>query len=172
MDMDDKIKTAELKGRYICNSFLTDYLLKLKKGFITTTFTSDPYDPADIIYTASNGAPLAVEVKVRTKSYPRFMYEVYKSKRLEEYKRQGYTIIYCNIVEDNNSIIFWNVTNINKMKGVIKDTSICPSTTCGYNPFLKEKECYYLPSSAAFLISDCSIYINRYKELTESAICQ
>lgn len=166
--MTNSFTNSENYGRYVVNSYLLDHLTRLNKPVQSVYFTQDVYDPADIIYSHPNGTNTAVEVKVRHSEYPTYIYEETKNDRLEKYRSQHYYILYANVVEPNETLYVWNVTNPQKVKGVSYNTITAPSTTCGDNSYIKEKDVYYLPADSAFIKADCSTYINRYKELTNA----
>ncbi len=166
--MTNSRENFESYGRYVVNSYLQDHLTRLNKPVQSIYFTQDVFDPADIIYSHPNGTNIAVEVKVRHSDYPTYIYEESKDSGLEKYRNQHYFILYANVVESNNMLYVWNVTNPQKVKGVSYNTITAPSTTYGLNPYIKEKDVYYLPADSAFIKEDVSTYINRYKELTNA----
>lgn len=156
---------SEEYGRYVVNAYLQDKLLSQNNGFKTITFTQDPYDPVDILYTTVKDKKIAVEVKVRGKFYKDFIYEQSKAAGLEKYKEEGYQLVYANVVEENQRIYFWNVTDISKIGGAYKSYCPCPSSSYAANPYIKDKCVYNLPVSSTFLQDDISAYLDRYNQL-------
>ena len=154
-------------GRYVANQYIVDSSTTKGSKILTSTFTVDPYDAADILYTFEGYGKYAVEVKTRNGIYPTYFYEVTKDNRLQEYRKQGYTLIYANVIEDNNKLYMWNVTDITKVKGV--ETKLAPCFVSTYNnPTITGKFVYTLPVSSAFINVDATEYINQYKQLTNA----
>lgn len=88
-------------------------------------------------------------------------YEQSKDKGLQEYRKQGYTIIYANICEDTGRLYMWNVTDLTKVKGV--KTTVAPCFASIYtNPVIVAKPIYELPVSSAIINADVKEYINQY----------
>ena len=154
-------------GRYVANRYITDSTITKGTNIVTTTYTSDTFDPADILYTFEGDKKIAVEVKVRNGEYNGYFYELTKDNRLEQYKQQGYTIVYANIIEDNQRLYMWNVTDITKVKGV--ETRVAPCFVSTYdNPQLAPKFLYVLPVTSAFVNVYATEYINDYKRLSNA----
>ena len=154
-------------GRYVVNRYITDSSIIKGNNIATTTYTVDTFDPADILYTFTGDKKIAVEVKVRNGEYTDYIYEVSKDKRLQEYREQGYTIIYANLIEDNQRLFMWNVTDLSKVRGV--QTKVAPYFVSTYdNPKLAPKMVYTLPVTSAFVNVDATQYINDYKTLSNA----
>lgn len=152
---------SENYGRWVVSSYIANSAKSKGNDNFQVTFTSDPFDPADILYTFEGFGKYAVEVKVREKEYPTMFYERSKDKGLQEYKQQGYTLIYANVCEDTGKLYMWNVTDLNKVKGV--KTTVAPCFASTYSkPIVIAKPLYELPLTSAFVNADVTNYINQY----------
>lgn len=75
--------------------------------------------------------------------------------------KQGYTILYANVVEDTGRLYMWNVTDLNKVKGI--KTTVAPCFASIYNnPVIVAKPIYELPLTSAFVNADVKSYIDQY----------
>lgn len=154
-------KTSEQYGRWVVSSYIANSAREKGNNDFQVTFTADPFDPADILYTFEGFGRYAVEVKVRDREYPTMFYEVTKDKGLQEYRQQGYTIIYANVVEDTGKLYMWNVTDLSKIKGV--KTTVAPCFASIYtNPVIVAKPIYELPLTSAIINADVKNYIDQY----------
>lgn len=152
---------SEKYGRYVVNSYISNSARAKGNNDFKVTYTSDTFDPADILYTFEGFGKYAVEVKVRDKEYNTMFYEVSKDKGLQEYKQQGYTLIYANVVEDTGRLYMWNVTDLTKVKGI--KTTVAPCFASIYsNPVIVAKPLYELPLTSAIINADVKEYINQY----------
>ena len=157
----NKQKSDEF-GRWVVSSYISNSAKE--KGNFQVTFTGDPFDPADILYTFEGFGKYAVEVKVRDKEYNTMFYEVSKDNGLQEYRQQGYSILYANVVEDTGRLYMWNVTELSKVKGI--KTTIAPCFASTYNkPIVIAKPLYELPIESAIVKVDVTNYINQYLSL-------
>lgn len=154
-------------GRYVANQYIVDSSSTKGSKILTSSFTADRFDPADILYTFEGYGKIAVEVKTRNGIYPTYFYEVTKDNRLQEYRKQGYTLIYANVIEDNGKLYMWNVTDISKVKGVQTKLAPCFVSTFN-NPKITGKFVYTLPVSSAFINVDATEYIKQYKTLSNA----
>ena len=154
-------KTSEQYGRYVVSSYIANSAREKGNKDFQCEFTTDVYDPADILYTFEGFGKYAVEVKVRNGEYPTMFYEVTKDKGLQEYRQQGYTLIYANVVEDTGRLYMWNVTDLNKVKGI--KTTVAPCFASIYNnPVIVAKPIYELPLTSAIINADVTNYIDQY----------
>lgn len=152
---------SENYGRYVVSAYIADSAREKGNNNFQVTFTSDTWDAADILYTFEGFGRFAVEVKVRDKEYNTMFYETAKDKRLQGYKAQGYKIIYANVCEDTGRLYMWNVTDLNKVKGI--KTTVAPCFASIYtNPVIVAKPLYELPVTSAIINADVKEYINQY----------
>lgn len=159
----NKQKSDEF-GRWVVSSYISNSAKSKGNDNFQVTYTSDQFDPADILYTFEGFGKYAVEVKVRDKEYPTMFYEVGKDNGLQEYRQQGYSILYANVVEDTGRLYMWNVTELSKVKGI--KTTIAPCFASTYNkPIVIAKPLYELPIESAIVKVDVRNYINQYLSL-------
>ena len=152
---------SENYGRWVVNSYISNSARQKGNNDFQVTYTADPFDPADILYTFEGFGRYAVEVKVRDKEYPTMFYEQSKDKGLQEYRQQGYSIIYANVVEDTGRLYMWNVTDLKRVKGI--KTTVAPCFASIYfNPVIVAKPIYELPLTSAFVNADVKSYIEQY----------
>lgn len=154
-------KTSEQYGRWVVNSYISHSARKKGNNNFQVTYTSDPWDCADILYIFEGFGKYAVEVKVRDKEYPTMFYEQTKDKGLQQYRQQGYSILYANVCEDTGRLYMWNVTDLSKVKGV--KTTVAPCFASTYKkPIVIAKPIYELPLTSAIVTADVTNYINQY----------
>ena len=156
----NKQKSDEF-GRWVVSSYISNSARKKGNNDFQVTYTSDQFDPADILYNFEGFGKYAVEVKVRDKEYPTMFYEQTKDNGLQEYKQQGYTLIYANVIEDTGRLYIWNVTDLNRVKGIKTTVAPCFASTYS-NPIVIAKPLYELPIESAILKVDVRNYINQY----------
>ncbi|MBQ3788662.1 MAG: hypothetical protein II849_07660 [Bacteroidales bacterium] len=163
---DTKVK-QERYGRYIVQRYIMDSTLK--KGTDVENFISTAhYSSADLIYSFANEKPLyAMEIKVRNKEYPTYIYEPKKDKGLQEYKQKGHRLIYANVIEETGKLYVWDVSNVEEIKGVKMETKLMNYSTYDTNEKV-EKNVYWLPVESALINADVSTYIKEYKQLTNA----
>lgn len=161
-----KVK-QERYGRYIVQRYIMDSTLR--KGTDIENFISTAhYSSADLIYSFSGQQPLyAMEIKVRNKEYPTFIYEPTKDKGLQQYKEKGHRLIYANVVEETGKLYVWDVSNVEEIKGVRMETRLMNASTYDTDKKI-EKNVYWLPVESALINADVSNYIKEYNQLTNA----